>query len=101
MTISFRVTPHSQGTGTHVVEILENGEVIGAIYPEGDRGIKLVSVHVSESSADKNFTGTVVEDDGSGSWPPIPAYHVAFEPSPWFIEGGRIVKMKPTNRRIP
>jgi len=94
MAIDFRVVPHSLIPSVKIVEILESGMVIGCICPEEEKSIRVVSAHFAESSTDEGFAGAVVEDDGSDSPLPIPAHIIRFEPSPWTIEGGRVVKSK-------
>jgi hypothetical protein len=78
---------------TEAVEILVNGRVAGVIYPLDPRGIRIVSAHIGETTKDKEFSGEVVEYDGTSSWPPIPSVNIRFDPSPYRIEGGRIVKL--------
>lgn len=82
MAIQFRVVPHSIRPGAQVAEILLDGEMVATVYPDGQKGIKLVSAHMEG----------VKQDDGIGSFPPIPAVLISFDPQPYTIEGGRIVK---------
>jgi len=56
--------------------------MVAIIYPDGEKGVKLVSAHMEE----------VVQSDGIGSFPPIPDIRITFDPQPYTIEGGRIVK---------
>jgi hypothetical protein len=93
MAIDFRVVPHSISPNTNIVEILVDGEVAGVVYPAGGKSIKLVSAHMEDSSVEEGFGGEVVEDDGSRSWPPIPAVLIQFNPSPYTIKGNKIVKL--------
>ncbi len=86
MAIDFRIRKHSI-RATTIVEILLDGVTIGVIYPKEEQGIKLVSAHMSDQS--------VVFDDGSSHWPPIPAVLVDFDPSPYIIEDDSITKLKP------
>jgi len=79
---TFEVKPHSIKHGVQVAEILMDGEMVATIYPDGEKGIKLVSAHMEG----------VVQDDGSRSMPPIPAVLITFDPQPYTIEGNRIVK---------
>ena len=92
--ISFKIVPHSVLPGQHLVQVLLNGAVIGAIYADQQKqGIKVVSVHMADKKVDPAFEGTVVDDDGSRSLPHIPALHVAFKISPWALtEEGRVFK---------
>ena len=82
MTISFRVTPHGIRPGVQVAEVLLNGEMVAAIYPDGVNGIKLVSAHMEK----------VTQSDGVGDIPPIPDIRITFDPQPYTIEGGRIIR---------
>ena len=82
MAVTFRVKPHSVKSGVQVAEILIDGGMVATIYPDGEKGIKLVSAHMEE----------VVQDDGSTSLPPVPHVFIRFDPQPYAIEGGRIVK---------
>ncbi len=82
MTIQFRVVPHSRRPGVQIAEIILNGEVVAVVYPDGEKGIKLVSAHMKE----------VRQDDGSTSLSPIPTVLIEFDPQPHTIEGGKIVK---------
>ena len=93
MAVGFRLAKHSAGS-VDLVEILIDGAVVGVIYPKGNDGIKLVSAHMHEKVADKKFAGTVIVDDGSTMWPPIPSVDVVFKPSPYVIGRGRIIKLK-------
>ena len=93
MAIDFRITPHSILPNIRTVEILVDGEVAGAIYPAGDKDIKLVSAHIVDTAVEKGFRGEVIEDDGRKSWPPIPAVLIQFNPSPYLIQGNKIVKL--------
>lgn len=82
MAVTFEVKPHSIKPGVQVAEILIDGEMVATIYPDGEKGVKLVSAHMEK----------VVQDDGSKSVPSIPAVLITFDPQPYTIEGGRIVK---------
>ena len=82
MALEFRVVPHSGRLGVPVGQILLDGEMIASIYPDGEKGIKIVSAHMKE----------VQQDDGSTSVPPIPHVSIIFDPQPYAIEGGRIVR---------
>lgn len=82
MAIQFRVMPHSRRPGVQIAELLLDGQMVATIYPDGEKGIKLVSAHMEK----------VQQDDGSISNPPIPHVLISFDPQPYTIEGGRIVK---------
>jgi hypothetical protein len=95
MALTFNIKPHGVLLGVSIVEILEDGRFIGAVYPEGEKGIKLVSAHFAdEPEIDEGFAGTVLSDDGTTSFPPIPSLSIEFEPSPYTIVGNRIVRKK-------
>lgn len=97
MAINFRTAKQSF-TKQDIVEILVDGKVAGVIYPSGEKGIKIVSAHISGTSTEDGFAGEVAEDDGTESFPPIPAVLISFNPSPYEIKGGRIVR-PPKQRR--
>jgi len=81
--ISFRVKEHMLRPGVQILEILAGGEVCGVIYPGEGKSITLVSAH---------FAGMKCAS-GAGSIFPIPSVSVAFNPSPYKIEAGKIVKL--------
>jgi len=93
MAVEFKIKPHSILKNIQVVEILVDGRTAGVVYPMGDKGIKIVSAHIEKTQIEKDFVGEVVEDDGSQSWPPIPAVSIIFNPSPYTIIGNKIVKL--------
>ena len=93
MSVDFRITEHSVFPGVHIVEILLEGQVIGVIYPRGEKEIRVVSAHVVEKEREKDFAGEVLEEDPARAWPPVPAFVIRFEPSPWMVVGNRIVKL--------
>ena len=93
MAVDFRITNHSIFPGVHIVEIIIDGKVAGVIYPLHEKGVKLVSAHIEKTETEKDFSGEVIEDNGSESWPPIPSVLVTFNPSPYVIEGNKIVKL--------
>jgi hypothetical protein len=91
--ITVRPAQHSF-TGRPIVEILEDGVVVGVIYPT-DSGIKIVSAHITEITEHPDFAGEVIQDDGKSSWPPIPSVQITFKPSPYVITPEGIKKIKP------
>ncbi|TSC72434.1 MAG: hypothetical protein G01um101438_518 [Parcubacteria group bacterium Gr01-1014_38] len=93
MPIDFRIAERSVLPGTPIVELLLEGWVIGAIYPHGEKGIRMVSAHVVEKECEQDFAGTVIEEDPARAWPPVPSFVVRFDPSPWVIAGNRIVRL--------
>lgn len=92
--ITFKIAKHST-RGYDIVEILEDGEVVGAIYPDlrTQRGVKVVSAHIAETNIPPDFEGTVVEDPGSLMLP-IPSVNIQFKPETWFISEGKIIRPK-------
>ena len=78
--ISFRLAKHS-AKPVQIVEILLQGAVVGVIYPATE-GIKIVSAHMEK----------IFSNDGVGQFPPIPSMEIVFNPRPYRIEGGRLVK---------
>ncbi|MFH0805451.1 MAG: hypothetical protein V1901_00995 [Patescibacteria group bacterium] len=62
---SLRITEHTIKRGTKLVEILQDGEVVGAVYPT-ERGIKIVSRYLLENPE----SAIEIERD---KLPPIPA----------------------------
>ena len=92
MAISFRIARHSVWSGVEVVEILENGAVVGVMYPQLNKTVKVVSAHIENQERDNDFAGNVVFDDGTASCPPIPSITIKFNPSPYRIVGNRIVR---------
>ena len=83
MAVTFEVREHSLKRGVSIVEIKMEGEVVAAIYPDEPKGIKVVSAHIKQ----------VQQDDGARSIPPIPAVLIKFDPQPYEIRRGRIVKL--------
>lgn len=71
---SFRLVPHSDPLqnrrGVQLCEILQNGEVVGVIYPTKD-GLKIVSRYLIENPE------SAIEID-RGKFPPIPAVLINF-----------------------
>lgn len=94
--ITFRISPHSLKPGENVAEILLDGKVVGAIFPDRTKpnGIKVVSVHMCDKEFWAGFSGEVIDDDGSDAYPPIPSVNIAFQPSPWSFDPdtGKVVK---------
>lgn len=90
--LDFRVVPHSIRPNVKIVEILSEGKVVGVIYPDRDKGIKLVSAHIKDVSKDKDFVGRVVVDDGKNSLPPFPAVGIEFEPCSYMIVDNKLVR---------
>ncbi|MBI2624673.1 hypothetical protein HYW67_04305 [Candidatus Parcubacteria bacterium] len=92
MAVTFRLAAHRVKPDIQIVEVLIDGVVGGVIYPAGEREIILASAHVSEKRLEEGFVGEVREDE-RGLWPPIPAWFVRFDPSPYEIRGGKVVKL--------
>lgn len=94
MAVEFKIQPHSVTPGLEIVEILVDGEMVGGIYPYGEKGIKVVSAHFTEIETDEGFDGEVVIDSGKSSWPPIPSVLITLDPQAWYIAGGEIKKVR-------
>lgn len=91
MAITFRIAKHSRRPGVELVEILLNNEVVGTIYPDTERdGIIVVSAHFSEKNIPEDFDGEIIEDNGEGSFPPIPSVRMTFKPRRYVIRHGKI-----------
>lgn len=80
--MDFRIAWHSL-TGCRIVEVLLDNGVVATIYPKDYRGIRLVSPHVD---------GQPELDDGIGETLPIPTITINFDPRPYRIKNGRLVK---------
>ena len=89
MAISFRITEHLVSPGMNLVEILLDGNVVGAVYPK-DNSISIISAHFSEKEFPKDFDGEVVEDNGENKFPPIPSINIIFKPRKYYFIGKRI-----------
>ena len=87
--VTFRLVKHSIRPGMKLVEIVLNGNVVGAIYPD-QNGIIVVSAHFSTKDITKGFDGEVIEDNGKGSFPPIPSVKMTFKPRKYIIVRGKI-----------
>lgn len=62
---SFRFAEHKSRAGVKLVEILQNGEVVGSIYPT-EKGIKILSRYLYDDPE----SAVEIERD---KLPPIPA----------------------------
>lgn len=93
MAVSFRLARHSILSGASIVEILVDGEVAGVVYPAGEKTVRVISAHIKEVSEEEDFSGEVLENDGTGNWPPIPHVEIQFDPSPYVISGDRVVRL--------
>jgi hypothetical protein len=80
--ITFRLATATHGK--EIVEVLCDGEVCAAIYPAEANTIRIVSAHM---------TTTAIED-GRNSKPPIPAVAITFEPEPYVIQHGSIIRQR-------
>ena len=88
MAIEFHVIPHSIKGNTGIVEILVDEKVAAVLYPDGEKGLKLVSAHFKD----------IVQDDGTTNNPPIPAILITLDPQPYMIKDGKIVKLLKSNQ---
>ncbi|GEM_PF-1714917 len=80
--MDFRLAKHGQ-TGDIITEILLDGAVVAVMYPHDYRDIKIVSAHMVSSP---NY------NDGIGVIPPIPAVNISFDPRPYRIQGGVLIR---------
>ncbi len=87
--VAFRLAKHSVRPNVELVEIILNGDVVGAIYPNKD-GIVVVSAHFSTKNVPEGFDGEVIEDSVEGSFPPIPSAKITFKPRKYIIVRGKI-----------
>jgi hypothetical protein len=80
--ITFRLAtaPH----GKEIVEVLCDGEVSAAIYPDDNNTMKIVSAHM----------GLISFGDGRNSQPPIPAVAIALAPEPYVIQHGSLIRRR-------
>jgi hypothetical protein len=85
--ITFRLAKHlaSERFDTvkdrELVEIVLDGVVVAAIYSRDD-AVRLVSAHIKDHKY----------DSGEGSVLPIPCHEFTFDPQPYRIEGGKLVR---------
>jgi len=92
--ITFKTSEHTHRPNTQIVQILFDGKVVGAIYPEGDKGVKIVSAHFKGTAVKgQTVQQHVVFDEGVSSTIPIPSISMTFEPAPYEIKDGRIVRI--------
>lgn len=85
MAINFTLRPHGLKPGVWTTEVLLDGEMVAIIYPDEDRGIKIISAHIDGAHG-------VVEDDGTGDQPPIPHVSMRFDPRPYTITDGKLIR---------
>lgn len=83
--LKFSIAQHKHIPGVLLVEVHDESGCIAAIYPSGEKGLKLVSAHISKTEV----------EDGSGTVPPIPSVMIEFDPQPWEIRDGKLVKLPP------
>ena len=91
MVVSFRITEHAYKPGVEVVEVLLDGKVVGAIYPEGENKVKIVSAHFSEKDIPKDFDGEVIREEEVDI---VPAIHILFKPRRYTVIGRKIVYLE-------
>jgi hypothetical protein len=80
--VTFRVDEHSHRSGTEVMEILIDGVAVATVSPGDGKSVRIISAHMK----------SVTEISGEGSLMPIPAVLIEFDPRPWSIEGGKLVR---------
>lgn len=95
MSTTLRLAKHQYLPNTSIIEILKDGQVCAVIYPEGDADIKIVSAHFAGDLAEgSKFPIGIRMNNGERDHPPIPSLHVRFDPRPYSIEPGRLVRHK-------
>lgn len=85
MPIEFLVRDHDILPGRQVVEVQLDGTQVAVIFPEGEKGIKIISPHIDEGYG-------VIEDDGTGDEPQIPHIALRFNPRRYHFEDGKLVR---------
>lgn len=85
MPIEFLVRDHDILPGRQVVEVQLDGNQVAVIFPEGEKGIKIVSAHIDEAYG-------VVENDGTRDLPPVPHVSLWFNPRKYHFEDGKLVR---------
>lgn len=85
MPIEFLVRDHDILPGRQIVEVQLDGNQVAVIFPEGEKGIKIISAHFDERHG-------VVEDDGTGDRPPVPHIALRFNPRRYHFEDGKLVR---------
>lgn len=93
METSFKIARHSVFPSMPIVEILIDGKVAGVIYPAGEKQIKIISAHIEKTEVEEGFAGEVIDVKDKGGGPPIPAFTVKFNPTPYMIRGNKIIKL--------
>jgi len=80
--IEFRLAPHSIKPAIQIVEVLLDGKVVAAIYPDAFQSCKIISAHMRN----------IEFDDGRANEPPLPSVTILFEPREYRIEGDQIIR---------
>lgn len=78
MVVEFNIRPHDITPGVNVVDVLIDGVMAAVIFPDSSNRIKLMSAHIADAQ--------MFEGD------PVPAITVEFNPRPYEIIDGRIVR---------
>lgn len=90
--VTFRIVPHSTRR-CNIVEVLMDGKPVATITPTGPDAIRLISVHVAESSASNGPARR--DEDGRTQRPHIPFWSFQFRPRRWNVgPDGQIIYLE-------
>jgi predicted RNA-binding Zn-ribbon protein involved in translation (DUF1610 family) len=94
MTMTFRVSEHTIRPGVQVLEILHDGMVCGILVPHDDypNVVRLISAHLLGAGESEGVAPHIIISDNIGERAPIPTVAFIFDPGPYIIDGGRIVR---------
>ena len=92
MAITFKITEHPIKRRVEIVQILKDGEMVGAMYPHEDNGVKIISAHFGKPEIAEGLIDDIIINDGSTSNPPIPDITIKFFPCRYHIKDGKLVK---------
>lgn len=92
--IRFKIVSHRVREGTKAVEILFEDAVVATMYPGRGNEVCIVSAHFEGDIGENGLPKGITFDSGKGSLIPIPVLTFTFEPKPYKIEHGEIVKQK-------
>lgn len=93
MALTFRLALHRALPDVQVVEVLHRGEICGVIYPDGPKGMKIISAHFAGDLAEgENFPDSISMDNGERTSPPIPSVSIEFDPRPFSFQSHKIVR---------
>lgn len=90
--IRFRIS-HHHIWGYEIVEVLDNdGQFLASILPSTENVITIMSAHLL-GAAERDVRSFVGYDYGTRERP-IPSIELTFNPGPYRIENGRIVRVE-------